>query len=177
MHQPVVLTGGPNAGKTTLIRAFRQMGFPVICEKATEVILEGRYMPADNPVEFRRETLARQQAAEQGLADETRPVIIDRGAYDGRAYCKATGCAEPTFLSELQMGLYPLAFVFEPVPTWEEDGVRYEDMEFSQTIGPVIANVYRDAGARVVSVPFMPVEDRVNLVLSVMKECNYSLGG
>jgi predicted ATPase len=177
MLQPVVLTGGPNAGKTTLIRAFRQMGFPVICEKATEVILEGRFMPADNPVEFRRETLARQKAAEQSLTTETRPVFIDRGAYDGRAYCKATDCVEPTFLRELGTGLYPLAFIFEPVPTWESDGVRYEDMEFSKTITPVIEDVYRDNGARVVRVPFMPVEDRVNLILSVLTERNYSREG
>jgi predicted ATPase len=177
MLQPVVFTGGPNAGKTTLIRAFRQLGFPVIGEKATEVILDGRFLPADNPVEFRRETLARQKAAEQSLAAETRPVFIDRGAYDGRAYCKVTNCVEPDFLSELEAGLYPLTFLFESVPTWQDDGVRYEDMEFSKTITPVLEEVYREAGAQVVHVPFMDVKDRVDLILSVLTERNFTREG
>ena len=177
MLQPVVLTGGPNAGKTTLIRAFRQMGFPVICEQATEVILERRFCPISSPVEFRRETLARQMAAEQVLAAETRPVFIDRGAYDGRAYCKATDCAEPGFLTDLEAGMYPLTFLFEPVPTWQDDGVRYEDMAFSKTITPLLETVYREAGAQVVRVPFMGVEDRIDLILSVLTDRNYSREG
>jgi predicted ATPase len=166
----VVLTSCPNGGKTTLIRAFRNMGFPVIDEKATEVIREGRLSPIDNPVGFRRETLARQKAAEIAVAAEPHTVIQDRGAYDGRAYCVATGCPEPTFLQELADGLYPLAFVLDPVPTWEDDGVRYEDIDFSYRINPILADVYRKAGARVVPVPFMPVQDRVSLILSVLNE-------
>lgn len=165
-----VLTAGPNAGKTTLLRAFQKLRFPVIEEKATEVIREGRFVPALHPVEFRRETLARQKAAEIAVATEPRTVILDRGAYDGRAYCYATDCVEPDFLSELEDGLYPIVFVLDPIPTWHADGVRYEDLDFTFTINPILEEVYRNAGARVVRVPFMPVQERVNLILSVLTE-------
>lgn len=170
--EKVVLTAGPNAGKTTLLRALQKLRFPVIEEKATEVIREGRFLPASNPVGFRRETLARQKAAEVAVASDSRTVVLDRGAYDGRAYCHATGCAEPGFLSELEDGLYPLAFVLDPVPTWDADGVRYEDLDFTYTINPILEEVYRNAGARVVRVPFMPVQDRVDMILSVLNEQN-----
>jgi len=165
-----VLTGGPNTGKTTTQRALRSKGFRVIDEQATEVIREGRFLPSNNPLEFRRETLARQKAAENAFAGERRLVFLDRGAYDGRAYCHATACPEPPFLEELNTGIYPIAFLFEAVPTWENDGVRYEDAGFTAVITPLMEAVYRNAGARVVRVPFMPVEDRVNLILSVLNE-------
>lgn len=170
----VVLESGPNGGKTTLINAFRSLGFPVINEKATEVIREGRYSPLSSPVEFRREALARQKAAEVAVrqSGDTRTVMLDRGAYTGRVYCKATGCPEPGFLSELEDGLYPIVFVLDPVPTWHADGVRYEDIDFSYTINPIFKEEYRETGAQVVSVPFMPVQDRVNLILSVLNEHN-----
>lgn len=170
----VVLESGPNGGKTTVIRAFQKLGFPVINEKATEVIQEGRYSPITNPLEFRRESLARQKAAEIAVrsSGDRRTVLCDRGAYTGRVFCKATGCKEPRFLSELEDGLYPIVFVFEPVPTWNADGVRYEDLDFSYTINPMFKEEYHKTGARVVDVPFMPVQDRVNLILSVLNEHN-----
>ncbi|MDZ4833496.1 MAG: ATP-binding protein [Candidatus Melainabacteria bacterium] len=168
----VVLTSGPNAGKTTLIRAFQKLGFPVIEEMATEVIREGRYSPIINPLEFRKETLARQKAAELALVSDSRTVIQDRGAYDGQAYCEATGCPEPTFLSELESGIYPLAFVLDPVLSWDDDGIRYEDVDFTYKINPILARRYRNAGAHVVHIPLMPVQDRVDMILSVLREHN-----
>lgn len=171
----VVLESGPNGGKTTVLRALQKLGFRTIDEKATEVIREGRFMPLENPLEFRREVLARQKAAEIAEAARvTEPctVVLDRGAYCPRAFCEATNCPEPDFVSELEPGLYPLVFVFEPVPTWQADGIRYEDIDFSYTITPIFKEVYRKTGARVVDVPFMPVQDRVNLILSVLNEHN-----
>lgn len=169
MFDGVVLTSGPNGGKTTVKNELRARGYTVVDEMATDVIRGGRLHPCTEPLEFRRETLARQKAAESVLPKDG-TVILDRGGYDGTAYCMATGCPVPRFLDELESGRYKLAFIFEPVPTWDADGIRYEDLGFSYSINPILAALYRQKGARVVHVPLMPVQERVDLILSVLNE-------
>jgi predicted ATPase len=161
-----VLTGGPCVGKTTLIAELSGLGHRVVHEMATEVILEGQTLPLVSPAAFRKEVLNRQLKAEKNLPAGGRVVFLDRGAYDGVAYCVATGVEVHSFLQSVESVRYRLVFVLEGPDFWVNDGVRYEDPGFTRTITPVLLRVYRDKGAKVVPVPFMPVEERLAFILA-----------
>src|SRR2546422_132941 len=60
-----VLTGGPCAGKSTLLAELERRGYPVIGEAATEGILEGKLHPPLDPPQFPREGLPPQAYRER----------------------------------------------------------------------------------------------------------------
>src|SRR5882672_8774530 len=79
-----ILTGGPCAGKTTLLEELARRGFPVIPEAARMVIQDGRLTPAADPLEFQREVLRRQLAFERAAPSGV--VFADRGVGDHFGY-------------------------------------------------------------------------------------------
>jgi predicted ATPase len=59
------------------------------------------------------------------------------------------------------------------LPTFVEDGIRFEDLEYSKIFGPKVADVYRQRNIPVVPVPLMSVEERVQFILSeIAKYCS-----
>src|ERR1700679_1589982 len=84
----IVLTGPPNSGKTTLIRALKENGRTVVPEVATELIKEG-LLPWEKPDVFDRERWKRQLNYEALLPAHLRPAYLDRGLFDVVAYRRA----------------------------------------------------------------------------------------
>lgn len=165
----VAFTGGPSAGKSTVIRKVEALGFRVVHELATEVINEGVYLPWHNHVRFQFEVLRRQEIAEARLSHITRPVFMDRGVYDAIAYRMVHGWKVQDFLLQLQPQRYDVAFVFPPLGTWDANGVRYEDPDFAREITPYLTRVYEAQGIPVVRVPDGTPEERVAFILRSLK--------
>jgi len=166
MLNAIVLTGGPCAGKSTLVALLEGLGHPVVHEKAAEVIAEGKKLPWVDAAAFRQEVLYRQLDSENALGSHTCLPFEDRGVYDGIAYCIATGVEVHAFFQGVDSHRYSLVFLLEGLPFWVNDGVRYEEPAFTSMITSILEQVYRDKGARVVRVPFMPVPDRLGFILS-----------
>lgn len=99
-HIPViVITGGPNGGKTTLLndrlpRALRKLGYTIeiVPEAATLLMTEGVDPLVVGMEEFQRHVLTRSLELEQNARDNLRGVkgkkviLTDRGVMDGAAY-------------------------------------------------------------------------------------------
>src|SRR5262249_9748282 len=107
----VVLTGGPYAGKSTVIEELRRRGFATLPQAALPGLGElnarlgreeqTRWRRA-RPAEF-QSAIAEKQAHLEALA-EPGPggyVFCDRGLLDGLAYCRRWGIAVPDRLQEL----------------------------------------------------------------------------
>jgi predicted ATPase len=63
---------------------------------------------------------------------------------------------------------YAVAFVFDPVEGWDNNGVRYEDPDFSRDMTAVMKRVYQSFGVPVVTVPNGTIAQRLELITSTM---------
>ncbi len=162
----VSLSGGPNVGKTSLIRGLKLRGFNVIPEIATEVINDGGPSPVNDHEAFQFEVLRRQLDAESRFGQATL-VFHDRGVFDGIPYRQIYGRRVPDFFAALQPRRYDVCFLLDPVP-WENDGVRYEDSDFTRAIQPYFARVHQDNDIPVVNVPVATIEARIQFILDTV---------
>jgi predicted ATPase len=168
---PVVITGGPCTGKSSTIRDFESTGLPVAHEEAARLIKEGTPSLEHNFWEFQVELARRQMQAEHALTTGNRHTVADRGVYDNIAYCLLKG-EVPRFFRELPHARYQLAFLMEPLGIWVDDGVRKEDLAFTQVITPLFERAYEERGVPVIRVPAFSTDEtesrtmRKNFILS-----------
>jgi predicted ATPase len=169
-----VLTGGPCAGKSTLLREMEALGHPVLPEAASEVILEGRLHPQTAPLAFQAEVLRRQinreSAALSGLVFADRAVGDHFGYlefYRGRGLSFDPSAFERDLLQAWEEALprYRAVFILEQSPEYVRTAVRQESSAEGLAIHLAIDRAYRARHPRVIAVPWGPVEARLEQVL------------
>ncbi len=165
----IVITGGPSVGKTTIVSGVAERGFPFVQEFATQIIKEGVFLPWVDRASFQNEILRRQCAAERELDGVAGPVFLDRGLFDGEAYYIYDELEIPHVFSTLDASKYTLAFLVEPLPFFDKNEVRREDLEFTHKISAILENCYAGRGVEVVRVPAMPPEERVDFVITEVR--------
>lgn len=86
-------------------------------EIARAVIKSRKYNPVADPRGFQRR-IAELQMAGEALPKLAagRPVFLDRGLFDGTAYCRVYGREVPAFLANIHGRRYTMAFLLEPLP-------------------------------------------------------------
>jgi len=162
----VVITGGPSVGKTTLFNMLKASGFIGIDEIAAQVIKEGKVpAPWIDREAFQQEVFQRQLLSEEQTLNSQSICFLDRGAFDGAAYYICDGLPVPTAFDTIDGSRYSLVFLLEELPVFEEDGVRFENLEFTQRITPVLEQCYSNRGVQVIRVPCLPPDERLSFVL------------
>jgi predicted ATPase len=155
----VDIEAGANAGKSTQISLLAEAGFPVVTEKATEVIRVGGPLPWDDYDAFQFEVLRLQKAAERKVDAEARrlglPSFRDRGQLSGIVYRLLLGLKVPDFFRLVDRGSTDVCLLLEHVPEWRADGIRYDNLDLTRALFPVYRYVYEKAGIPVVRVPFL----------------------
>lgn len=165
-----VITGGPSVGKTTIIQQLCSRGFYVVEEFATQIIKEGVFLPWIDRVSFQAEVLRRQVAAESSITDFEKPVFLDRGLFDGEAYYIYDKIDIPAVFSTMNADHYSLAFLVEPLPFFDANDVRRENLEFTKEISVILENCYRSRNVTVVRVPAMAPVERADFVLDEVEK-------
>jgi predicted ATPase len=164
-----VITGAPCSGKTAVIDALAGLGYRIVPEVARahidQQLAMGRslWQIKADPLVFERRILNEKADLENRLpADQT--VFLDRAVPDSMAYYELEGLdpAEPLALSRTHR--YASVFFFEPLP-FEKDPVRSEDRRAAARLTTLLKKSYRVLGYEVITVPVLPVDQRLRFVL------------
>lgn len=165
-----VLTGGPCAGKTTLVREFEADGVRVVHESARVIIekgmAEGRSLDEirADPAQFTRDIIAL-DTANLDVHPSSERVFFDRSIIDNIGYHAHLGLEPAAELrAACERARFAKVFILDIV-NYAQDYARNESPEEALAIQNALENAYREYNIPVVNVPVLPVEERVAFVL------------
>lgn len=169
-----VLTGGPCAGKTTLLAELSRRGYRTVSEAARTYIdrelAKGRTIEEirSNEVAFQNELVRMKVDTEKKLTkDEV--IFFDRGMHDSVAYLALRGVVTHPALDEaLKASRYEAVFLLDRVP-YVKDNVRVETPQEAAELHERIGNAYRNAGMTVLRVPLMSLGKRADFILETIE--------
>jgi predicted ATPase len=169
-----VLTGGPGAGKTTLIAALAEAGFSTMPEAGRAIIREqqavgGSALPWLDPPAFAELMIGFDMNSHRIAADINGPVFFDRGVPDTVGYLRLSGLPVPAHMLAAADELRYNRRVFA-LPPWPEifgqDAERKQDFDEAVRTFDAVTSVYSDLGHELVEVPRAPVEVRMRFILT-----------
>lgn len=171
-----VITGGPGAGKSTLIGALASAGFAVATEAGRRIIQEqqaqgGRALPWIDPYAFAQAMLDHDAAAFARLTGAAGPVFCDRGIPDTIGYLKLVGLAVPEAMwRAAEIHRYQeRVFV---CPPWRAiygtDSERRQTWDVAERTHAAMVAVYTELGYTLVDVPRAPVDERVRFITAAI---------
>ena len=172
-----VITGGPGAGKTTLIASLAREGFAVSHEAGRRIIraqqaANGRALPWIDPLLFAQAMLASDLAAYEAMRTAAQPVFFDRGIPDVIGYLRLEGIDVPAHMrAAARMHRYqPRVFICPPWPEiYATDSERKQSPEVAQLTYRAMVDVYTELGYALIDVPRASVERRVSFVREITR--------
>jgi predicted ATPase len=170
-----VITGGPGFGKTTLLHLLAEKGFPVCPETAREILssnegVTGWMETKKLPVDFERKVAENRM----NFLSATQPNTIafsDRGLPDQIAYSWYKQKVPSNYIEEVVKTCRYAPFVFV-TPPWKEifiqDEIRTENFVEASEIHICILKTYLKYGYKIIDLPFISPEERVNFILNFL---------
>lgn len=179
----IPISGGPHAGKTTLLNALRAE-YPdayFVEEPAKKVIAaelareerEQAYrgtFPWNNYKAFSRLVLNASVELEAAIPSVADLVFQDRSIIDNVGYNKLNELYEllPEITERIEAANYAFALFCQPVGTYTLTVIRRETPEEAQLTHEALADAYDNSGLMVVHLPAVTVPERLNLIREVL---------
>lgn len=173
-----VITGGPGAGKSTLIAALAARGLAHRPETGRAIIqdqmaIEGPALPWGDRALFAELMLAAELRSHAEALAQARatggPVLFDRGIPDVIGYLAVCGLPVPAHLhrAAARCRYAPEVFVAPPWPAiFGQDRERRQSFAEAAATHAAMLETYAALGYRPVPLPLAPVEVRVGFVLA-----------
>lgn len=168
-----VITGMPCSGKTTTIKILKKRGFYVL-EEAARIVLKEKFGNKSakevNPYFLQREIFKFQEKMLRNIPLNVEEVFSDRGFGDTLAYFKFHNLKIPkSFIEKTKKFRYEKIFFLEKLDFYKKDRLRKEEREEAEKIGNFIKKTYEEFGYKLINVPFMGAEERVDYILNKIK--------
>ncbi|AXE32779.1 ATPase [Chromobacterium phragmitis] len=171
----LVLTGGPGAGKTSLLETLRGRGWSVLEEAGRAVIQDqerigGPALPWMDRRAFADQMLGWDMRNHRMAEASEGPVFFDRGIPDVIAYLELCGLPVPAHLeSAAKVFRYDQVFLLRPWPEiFVQDRERRQTLEEAERTCEAMERVYARLGYRLQEVPRGTVMQRADFVMSWM---------
>lgn len=169
----IILTGGPGAGKSSLLEALRGKGFACRKEAARRVIEQHyskNYTPWGDRQSFLREVCAQiQKDLQEPIHGLT---FCDRGMPDCLAYAREACLPVPELLHTFDPFAYYHRQVFV-LPPWLQiycrETARQQEFTEAVSLYHSIVSTYEAYGFQLIEVPPLPVEERTAFVLRCLE--------
>jgi predicted ATPase len=174
-----ILTGGPGAGKTTLIEELNRRGFFSVEEVARKIIqdemaLGGEALPGNN-IGHRIEKMIVHsiETYQEALKKRNETTIFDRGVFDyiGYAYRTNTTISEDLHRTALSLVYNKKVFIAPPwVEIYCNDTERKQSFEEAIEVYDNLFKIYSEFGYEIIELPKTSVENRADFVISHIRK-------
>lgn len=176
MNSFVLISGCSGGGKSTLLSALQERGYPVIQEPGRRIVQEqlnqgGTALPWLDMKAFLEETIKTAQADYFSAPRDGRWVFFDRGLLDAAAALQEL--RDEPVLEQVSSACpyHPLVFLTPPWPEiYTADLERRHDMKAALHEYERLERVYPQQGYKVCVLPKTTVENRVDFVLSCLEQ-------
>lgn len=173
-----IVTGGPGAGKSTLVEALAAQGIACMPESGRAVIRDqlaagGDALPWADRARFAEQMVARDLQSWRAARASRGPVVFDRGIPDILGYLTLVGLPASDALRRAVGDCRYRSPVFL-APHWpaifHQDEERRQDAAEAEATCRVMAEVYTALGYTVVTLPCASVAERIAFVCETIGE-------
>ncbi|MEJ2766454.1 AAA family ATPase [Photobacterium sp. MCCC 1A19761] len=170
--QPIIITGGPGAGKTALLEAIARKGYLVFPEVSRQLIREQQQLaqgilPWTDLPAFAALCLSAMSEHRRLAAEGTMPAFVDRAIGDICAYLAIGGAPIPADYHQAARGYHPRVFCCAPQrEIYVQDEERPHSFTEAEQIHWQLVETYQALGYQVVEVPWGCVNERAGWVLA-----------
>ncbi|SNT76500.1 AAA family ATPase [Paracoccus seriniphilus] len=167
-----VVTGGPGAGKTSLITELARRGFHTVPESGRTIIREemascGAALPWADRMAYAERMLERDLSAYSAAQALSDPVIFDRGIPDIMGYLTLCGIPVPPHVAATATAARYNARVFL-TPYWDEiftqDTERTQTRTEAEATCAVMRETYIALGYKITELPCTDIVSRADFV-------------
>jgi len=167
-----IVTGGPGAGKSSLLAAAETVGYVTVPESGrailqAQVAIGGRAVHWGDQAVYAELMLDREMRNHQDFAGYEAPVLFDRGVPDLLGYARLCGLTEVDhFRRAAELFRYNRKVFIAPPwrEIYEHDAERKQDWDEAMRTYEAISRGYAEAGYDLVELPCLPIQERLEFL-------------